>query len=181
MGIGCRRHNLPDHRTDLRTGHEVLTSDSNPSWPRPSSILNSRHVQLSGGLCNQIVACDSSLWHSWWHLYISFHFTSILRMASRKGKSLLLNAMLGSKDELVVMRPFCTDWSSSTVDIEVEGVNENEKESYYSVTLYVADIKVAKSKKSKPQSSVVKLEWKENNQVWIVLWLCSSLNAMFTS
>ena len=24
MGIGCRRHNLPDHRTDLRTGLEVL-------------------------------------------------------------------------------------------------------------------------------------------------------------
>ena len=177
MGIGCRRHNLPNHRTDLRTGLEVLTSDSSHSWPRPSSILNSRHVQLPGGLCNQIVACDSSLWH----LYISFHFTSILRMASRKDKSLLLNAMLGSKDELVVMRPFFTDWSLSTVDIEVEGVDENEKESYYSVTLYVADIKVAKSKKSKPQSSVVKLEWKENNQMWIVLWLCSSLNAMFTS
>ena len=47
-------------------------------------------------------------------------------------------------------------------DIEVEGV---DKESYYSVSLYVADIKAAKSKKSKPQSSVVKLEWKENNQM----------------
>ena len=51
------------------------------------------------------------------------------------------------------------------LDIEVEGVDENVKESYYSVSLYVADIKVAKSKKSKPQSSVVKLEWKENNQM----------------
>ena len=49
------------------------------------------------------------------------------------------------------------------LDIEVEGVDEDEKGSYYSVKLYVADIKVAKSKKSKPQSSVVKLEWKENN------------------
>ena len=48
------------------------------------------------------------------------------------------------------------------LDIEVESV---DKESYYSVSLYVADIKVAKSKKSKPQSSVVKLEWKENNQM----------------
>ena len=45
------------------------------------------------------------------------------------------------------------------LDIEVEGVDER---SYYSVSLYVADIKVAESKKSKPRSSVVKLEWKEN-------------------
>ena len=42
------------------------------------------------------------------------------------------------------------------LDIEVEGVDENVTESYYSVSLYVADIKVAKSKKSKPQASVVK-------------------------
>ena len=88
--------------------------------------------------------------------------------------------MLGSKDELVVMQLFCTDWSLSTVDIEVEGVDENVKKSY-SVSLYVADIKVAKSKKSKSQSSVVKLEWKENNQMWVVLWLCSSLRSMFIS
>ena len=49
------------------------------------------------------------------------------------------------------------------LDIEVEGVDEDVKPSYYSVKLYLADIKVAKSKKSKPQRSVVKLEWKENN------------------
>ena len=49
------------------------------------------------------------------------------------------------------------------LDIEVEGVDEDVNRSYYSVKLYVADLKVAKSKKSKPQSSVVKLEWKENN------------------
>ena len=85
-------------------------------------------------------------------------------MASRKDKPLILSAMLGSKDELVVMRLFCSDWSFNCyLDIEVEGVDENVKESYYSVSLYVADIKVAKSKKSKSQSSVVKLEWKENN------------------
>ena len=48
------------------------------------------------------------------------------------------------------------------LDIEVEGV---DKESYYSVSLYVADIKVAKSKKSKPQASVVQLEWKDNNHM----------------
>ena len=43
------------------------------------------------------------------------------------------------------------------LDIEVEGVDEDAKPS---VKLYLADIKVAKSKKSKPQPSVVKLEWK---------------------
>ena len=48
------------------------------------------------------------------------------------------------------------------LDIEVEGVAEDVKRSYYSVSLYVADIKVAESKKSKPRSSVVKLEWKNN-------------------
>ena len=46
------------------------------------------------------------------------------------------------------------------LDIEVEGVDEDAKPSNYSVKLYLADIKVAKSKKSKPQPSVVKLEWK---------------------
>ena len=51
------------------------------------------------------------------------------------------------------------------LDIEVEGVDEDAKRSYYFVSLYVADIKVAESKKSKPQSSAVKLEWKENNQL----------------
>ena len=51
------------------------------------------------------------------------------------------------------------------LDIEVEGVDEDVNRSYYSVKLYVADLKVAKSKKSKPQSSVVKLEWEENNQM----------------
>ena len=51
------------------------------------------------------------------------------------------------------------------LDIEVEGVDEEVKRSYYFVSLYVADIKVAESKKSKPQSSVVRLEWKENNQM----------------
>ena len=51
------------------------------------------------------------------------------------------------------------------LDVEVEGVDEDAKQSYYFVSLYVADIKVAKSKKSKPQSSVVKLDWKENNQL----------------
>ena len=89
-------------------------------------------------------------------------------MASRKDKPLLLSAMLGSKKWAGCDATFfCADWSLSTVDIEVEGVDENMKESYYSVLLYVADIKVAKSKKSKPQSSLVKLEWKENNQMWV--------------
>ena len=51
------------------------------------------------------------------------------------------------------------------LDIEVEGVDEDVKRTYYSVSLYVADIKVVKSTKSKPQSSVVKWEWKANNQM----------------
>ena len=51
------------------------------------------------------------------------------------------------------------------LDIEVEGVVEDAKRSYYSVSLYVENNKIAKSKKSKPQSSVVKWEWRANNQM----------------
>ena len=51
------------------------------------------------------------------------------------------------------------------LDIEVEGVVEDAKRSYYSVSLYVADNKVAKLTKSKPRSSVVKWEWRANNQM----------------
>ena len=51
------------------------------------------------------------------------------------------------------------------LDIEVEDVVEDVMRSYYSVSLYVADNKVAESTKSKPWSSVVKWEWKANNQM----------------
>ena len=51
------------------------------------------------------------------------------------------------------------------LDIEVEDVDEDVERSFYSVSLYVADNKVAESKKSKPRSSVVKWEWKANNQM----------------
>ena len=51
------------------------------------------------------------------------------------------------------------------LDIEVEGVVEDVKRSYYSVSLYVANNKVAESTKSKSRSSVVKWEWKANNQM----------------
>jgi hypothetical protein len=51
------------------------------------------------------------------------------------------------------------------LDIEVEDVVEDVKRLYYSVSLYVGNNKVAESTKSKPQSSVVKLEWKANNQM----------------
>ena len=54
------------------------------------------------------------------------------------------------------------------LDIEVEGVDEDVNRSHYSVKLYVADLKVAKSKKSKPQSSVVKLDWKENKSMSVL-------------
>ena len=85
-------------------------------------------------------------------------------MATREtDKPLLLSAILGGKNEVAMMRFFLvTDFY---LDIEIEGVEEDAKQSYYFVSLYVADIKVAKSKKSKPQSSVVKLDWKEHNQL----------------
>ena len=87
-------------------------------------------------------------------------------MASREtDKSLLLSAMLASEDE-VMMRPFSSE-SDFSLDVEVEGVVELEdvNRSYYSVLLYVANDKVAKSTKSKPRSLVVKWEWKANNQM----------------
>ena len=87
-----------------------------------------------------------------------------LYMATQKtNKPLLLSAILESKDEMVMMRPFLvTDFF---LDIEIEGVVEDVHRSYYSVQLYVEDIKVAELKKSKPLSSEVKLEWKESNQM----------------
>ena len=53
------------------------------------------------------------------------------------------------------------------IDIEVEDIVDLEdvKRSYYSVSFYVADNKLAESTKSKPRSSVVKWEWKANNQM----------------
>ena len=51
------------------------------------------------------------------------------------------------------------------LDIEVEGVVEDAKRSYYFVSLYVAGIKVAESTKSKPRLSKVKWEWKANYQM----------------
>ena len=100
------------------------------------------------------------------------HSSSLfLHMASRKtDKQLLLSAMLGSKDEAWYDFLSVTDLY---LDIEVEGVDEDAKPSYYSVKLYLADIKVAKSKKSKPQSSVVKLDWKENKPMSVLFWLYS--------
>jgi hypothetical protein len=86
-------------------------------------------------------------------------------MASQKtDKPLLLSAILGSKDLVAMMRLFFFAVTDFYLDIEIEGVDEDVNRSYYSVKLYVGD-KVAKSKKSKPQSSVVKLDWKENNQM----------------
>ena len=51
------------------------------------------------------------------------------------------------------------------LDIEVDDIDEDVNRSYYSVKLYVEDLKVAKSKKSKLQSSVVKLEWEKNDRL----------------
>ena len=62
------------------------------------------------------------------------------------------------------MTHFSTD-SDFYLDIEVEDVAEDVERSYYSVSLYVAGKKAAESSKSKPQSSVVKWEWKANNHM----------------
>ena len=79
-------------------------------------------------------------------------------------KPLLLSAMLGSKDEVAMMQLFSTV-TDLYLDIEVENVIEDAKRSYYSVSLYIGNNKVAKSTKSKPRESVVKWEWKANNQM----------------
>ena len=61
-------------------------------------------------------------------------------MATRKtDKPLLLSAMLRSKDEVAMI--LLLQLSDPYLDIEVEGVDEEVKQSYYSVKLYVADIK----------------------------------------
>ena len=78
-------------------------------------------------------------------------------------KPLLLSALLGSKHEVAMMGLFAV--TDPYLDIVVEGVDEDVKRSYYFVKLYVGDIKVAESKKSKPQSSVVKWEWNADNQM----------------
>ena len=86
-------------------------------------------------------------------------------MASQEtDKSLLLSAILASKDEVAMMRIFPVT-PIFYLGIEVEGVAADVKRSYYSVLLYVADNRVAKSTKSKPRSSVVKWEWKANNRM----------------
>ena len=101
-------------------------------------------------------------------------------MASREtDKPLLLSAILASKDEVA----WC-DFLSSEADfylgIEVEGVIEDVKWSYYSVSLYVAKIdEIQALVVSRRQcSSVVKWEWKlwkANNQInptWMRVVLC---------
>ncbi len=58
------------------------------------------------------------------------------------------------------------------LDIEVEGNVENGKQiirSQYSVRVYVADREVAKSTKSKPRSLVLKWEWNEDKQMWVLV------------
>ena len=83
-------------------------------------------------------------------------------MASRETDKLLLSAMLESKNEAYAT--FSSD-SDFYLVIEVEDVVEDVHRSHYSVSFYVEDNKVAKSTKSKPRSSVVKWEWKANNQM----------------
>ena len=58
------------------------------------------------------------------------------------------------------------------IGIEVEGDVENGKQiirSQYSVRVYVADREVAKSTKSKPRSLVLKWEWNEDKEMWVLV------------
>jgi hypothetical protein len=80
-------------------------------------------------------------------------------------KQLLLSAILESKDEVAIMRLSFPDFY---LDIEVRDVVEDVKRSYYSVSLHVVDKDVVKSTRSKPRSSVVKWDWKANNQVCVL-------------
>ena len=54
--------------------------------------------------------------------------------------------MLASKDEVAMTWPFPTDSDDLYLDIEVEDVDEDVERSFYSVSLYVGDNKVAESK-----------------------------------
>ena len=72
-------------------------------------------------------------------------------------KQLLFGVMLRSKDEVAMDATFFPDFY---LDIEVEDIVEDLNRSQYSVSLYVNDKKVEKSKKSKPRLSAVKWEWK---------------------
>ena len=80
-------------------------------------------------------------------------------------KSLLLNAILESKNAITIMTLFSTD---HYLGVEVEGDVENGKRrarSKYSVRLYIADQEVTKSTQPKPRSSVLKWEWNTDNKM----------------
>jgi hypothetical protein len=87
-------------------------------------------------------------------------------MATNKSSS--PSAVLGSKIAIAIMSLSSTD---RCIDIEVEGVNTDGKwelRSWYSVRLYVAKKEVAKSTK-KPASSVLKWDWNEDNQMYVLV------------
>ena len=80
----------------------------------------------------------------------------------------LLSAILRSKDEIMMQLFFSN--SNFYLDIEFEVGDDYRTPSYHSVFLYVADDNViASTEDFNPQSSVIKFEWKENNQMWVVL------------
>ena len=73
------------------------------------------------------------------------------------------HAILRGKSAIAIMALSSTD---RYLDIDVEGDVENGqkgKRMLYSVQLSVADTVVVKS----PRSSVLKWEWKPNNQMWV--------------
>jgi hypothetical protein len=80
-------------------------------------------------------------------------------------KPLLLSAILESKNAIAIMTLLSTD---RCLDIEVEGdIKKGERgiRSQYSVRLYVADKKIAKST-NKPASLGLKWEWNADNLMW---------------
>ena len=84
-------------------------------------------------------------------------------------KPLLLSAILESKNAIVILRLFPTDrWLDIEVERDMKGENR-ETRSHYSLQIYVADKKFVKSTKSKPNSSVLKWEWNEDERMWVLV------------
>ena len=113
---------------------------------------------------------------SCWLSFLTLTVPCLLSMAT--DKPLLLSAILESKSAIAIM----TLSTDRCVDIEIEGDIEEGKlglRSQYSVRLYVADKKIAKSA-SKPASLGLKWEWNADNLMWVlVLWITSW--SIFTS
>ena len=76
---------------------------------------------------------------------------------------LLLSAILRSKDEIMMQLFFSN--SNFYLDIEFEVGDDYWRPSYHYVSLYVANDNVIESSEDFNPPSVIKFEWKENNQM----------------